>query len=444
MTDPSLMRAQTTALNPLISDASACPWEPTAPHAICDFLLDRRSLAPIQGSTHGDTVIWEFTKNAASISDMHLQCTRPALAIQAGATFMRWCDWHAVAEIREVKVEYFGNQIYKYTKEYLYTRAKRTLGPHKYLAFVNSIWADTDDAQRSILTQRGHVTVCKLMLPFSYDSTQAEPIVALAQKLQLQVTIEPLEAVLNSDLAVGTAVTCATRFTLLVDYIQLPERNTLNLVNKGMSDDGIAYLNSNKVYTQSVNVQVDTAIATPTLFQIPLFARGCVKEFMFYFVPLQLRTTSFGNAWFTTSNNPAPLPAPNGTVSMGAYAEILGWNIQANGVEAVRLQATQNILRWCKNFQFAMYHSGRPGENIYFWSFSAAPEQENAGLGNLAFANLDAPTLGIYFSPTVFGVTGGTGTNPISAANQTLICMILYYNYTYVQIQGGDIVEAFV
>ncbi len=437
------MRANATAISPLITDPGACPFEPVAPHAICDFLRDTRLLPPIQGQTHGDTLIFEFTKNAASIADLHLQCVRPALPIPAGATFIRWCDLTAIAEIREVRLVYFGNQIYKFGREYLYTRYRRTLGPYKGQAFANSIYGDLTPAQRSQLAQAGFTTVLKLMMPFSYDLTQCMPIVCVAQKPQLQIDIEPLNVVVQSDLATSTAISCATRFNLLVDYYQIPEANTAYLVNKAGSDNGIAYINSNKVYIQQGQITIPANSSIVSTQQVTMLTRGCVKEFMFYFIPLQLRTTIYGNDWFVTSNNPSPLPAPNGVVSMGPYAGIQSWNVQANGVEAVRLQCTQNNLNWMRNFYFSQYHSGRPGECIDGWSYSLAPEQENAALGNLAFANLDSPTIYWNFSP-VGALPGGTGTNPVTAANQTLIYTILYYTYTYIQVQGGDIVEAFV
>lgn len=448
MSDPTILRANVAAISPLITDPDTNPFLPQPPHACSDFLRDTRVVQPSQGSTNQDgTVRWEFSKSASSLFRLYLRSRRPAQAVPAGATFCRWVDWVAVTEISEIRVVYFGQNIYRYTNDYIMRRIRNTLEPNKLEAYQNCCLGDKTDAFRSQLTQLGCTTFLPLMLPTSFDVSQSWPIIAIAQKLYVEIDFKPLNQVLNCDLS--TYVPATTVYPLVdmyADYYVLTEPENAFLTSKAGTEDGIAYLNSNKVIVQNQNIQISNTITVATDYDIRLLTKGTVKEFEFTLTPLQLRSTPFGNDWWVTSNNPVPLPAPAGVIAMGPYAEIQAWTIQCSGTDVVRRSIMSNGgILWNKNLYFKDYHTGRPGENRYGWSFSLAPEMENAALGNLAFANLDTPTLTLTFAPNnTLGLPGGTGVNPLTAANQYLVCTMLYYTYSYVQWQGGDLVEVFV
>lgn len=443
MTDPVLLRANITPISPLITDPDSSAFLPVAPHALADFLRDTRVIGPSVGSTHGETISWEIVKNSATMFGTTLRCRRPAIPVPAGATFVRWCDWVGIAEIKEVRLSYYGQNIFKFDRDYLMDRIRATSDQTKLDAYRACIAGDLTSAQRSQLTQNGFTTWTPLMFPFSFDTTQSLPVVTLAQKVIIEVDVEPLNMVLQTDLSTSTAITSATVFDLYADYYQLTEPETAFLTDKSKTSDGIAYLNSNKVRKQVATFSIAPS-STVQSQEVRLFNQGTVKELKFFFIPQQLRTTVYGNDFFVTSNNPSPLPAPNGVVSMGAYTEILNFYMQAGGVDAIRQQIISNGLGWLKNLYFKQYHSGFPGENRYAWSWSMSPETENAALGNLAFANLDTPTLTINFNATQGALQGGTGVNPVTAGTQTLVCYIMYYVYTYIQCQAGEIIEAFV
>lgn len=438
------MRANVTPLSPLLTDNDSSAFLPVAPHAVSDFVYDGRVIAPTQGSTLGDTLRWEFTKNAAVITGFTLRMRQPAFPVPVGGSFLRCNDWMGIAVIKEVRMIYYSNLIYKFDKDYLYQRVRDTSDPYKLEMYQNTMMGDKTSAQRSQATQAGFVTHTNLMFPFSFDTTQSMPIVCLAQKLQIEIDTELIDAVYDTDLPSTTGLTNpGILFDMYVDYMQLTEPETVFLVNKAQSPDGIAYLNSNKINRQVTSIQIPANSATQIQQEIKMLNRGCVKETKVMFIPQQLRTTNHGNDWFVTSNNPQPIPAPAGVPAMGAYGEIVGFSAQANGVELFRAQLTNNGINWLKNSWFKKFHTGRPGENIYRMVYSLAPEQENASLGYAAYANFDNPTLFLTFNSN--GVLpGGTGTNPLNATNQILLCIILYYTYTYIQVQGGDIVEAFV
>lgn len=446
MTDSSLMRANVTAISPLITDPNTTPFLPVPPHAISDWLNDLRFLGTIQGGNYGSTAVWEITKNSAVIFKFYLRAIRPAFPIPAGATFLRPVDWVGISDIKELRFIYFANTIYKFTYEYLYSRIRNNLDINKLLAYQTMCCGDHTGAQRSQLAQAGHVTVTPLMMDFSEDTTKCAPIVALAQKPRLEIDLQNINMQYQTDLNVGTAlVDPGIVFSLLVSWIQINQEDATYLANKSDTPDGIAYLNSNKIQVDQWPVSVPPATTTSTQLDFRLMNRGTIKEMEFYLTPQQLRNTVYGNDYFVTANAPVPLPAPNGTVSMGAYAEILSYFATANGTDLFRQQCTNQNMIWIKNGYYKEAHTGRPGENRYRINFSLGPEMANSCLGNLAFANLGNPQLSLVFAPNgTGGLPGGTGTNPITSATQALTLVIVYWMYTYIQYQGGDVVEAFV
>lgn len=446
MSEAVMMRANISTLSPLITDNSNSPWLPIAPHSISDWLRDTKIMGPIQGGTYNNTVIFEFAKAAAAIQKCTLRARRPAFAIPAGATFLRPCDWIGFADIKEVRFQYFSNIIYRFGKDYLYSRMRNTLEPNKLLAIMEMVCGGKTPAQRSQLCQEGHVTYTPLMLDFSFDTTKVCPIVVVAQKPRLEIDLDSINNVYQTDLNPGTAlVDPGITFDLMVDWIQMNADEAAYLVARNAENSGIAYLNSNKTWVDNFVVSIDPTTNVTQTREYRLMNRGSVKTVEFFLQPQRLRNTIYGNDWFVTSNRPVPLPAPNGAILMGPYAEITDYYATANGAELFRRSITSNGIPWIKNTYFKDYHTGAPGENRYRMEFSLSPEQENAAFGNITLGNLSTPTLLITYSQNGYqGLPGGTGVDPVTAGTQTLILYILYYMYSYVQYQGGDIFEVFV
>lgn len=451
MTDATFLRANVAAISPLITDPDTNPFLPQAPHACSDFLRDTRIIQAASGSNHQHQYIhFHITKTASSLFRMYLRCRRPAIAVPTGltpnATFLRWVDGVAISEIADFRIHYGSTDILRYSADYILRRIKNTLEPNRLEAYENCTLLNKTDAVRSQLTQQGCTTFLPVMLPSGFDVSQSMPIIQNAQIMHVTFEVRPLRQVLNCDSSVyqpDATVNCI--FDLYCDYYILTEPENAFLTSKSQTDDGIAYLNSNRMIVQHNQVQVLNTITAATDVDITLLTKGCVKEFEFWMTPVQLKSTDLGNDFWVTSNNPIPIPSPNGAPAMGPYGEISSWGITCSGTDCVRKAImTNGGILWNKNLYFKDYHTGRPGENRYGWSWSLAPEMENAALGNLAFSNLSTPTLTLTFPPNnTLGLPGGTGVNPVSGLNQTLDVTILYYTYGYTQWQGGDINEVF-
>jgi hypothetical protein len=447
MTEAVLMRSNISTISPLIVDNDNSAFLPVPPHATSDWLRDMYPLGTINGNqTYNTTLAWEFNKQAAGLFKLTLRCRRPPFAIPAGATFLRPMDWIGFADIKEVRFQYYSNIIYRFTREYLYSRMRNTLDLYKYISMAEMVCGAKTDAQRSQLAQAGHVTYTPLMMDFSFDTTKVCPIITLAQKPRLEIDTDLLQNVYQTDLAVGTAlVDPGIVFDLMTDWINLNADEAAFLVARAAEDEGIAYINSNKMWVDTYNVQIASTINTATSQDFNLMNRGTVKEIEFQLQPQRLRTTVYGNDYFVYSNNPIPLPAPNGTITFGPYAPITDYFATANGNELFRRRATSFNIPWILNTYFKEYHTGAPGESRFRMVWSLSPEQENAAFGNMTLANLGNPKLTITFSPNgTAGLPGGTGIDPITAAVQTLVLYIVYYMYTYVQYQGGDVFEVFI
>jgi hypothetical protein len=446
MTEAILMRTNISTISPLITDNDNSAWLPVAPHATSDWLRDMQPLTAMQGGTYGQTGVWEFQKNATGIFKLTLRARRPAFPVPAGATFLRPCDWIGIADIKDIRMIYYSNTIYRFGKDYLIRRVRNTLDVNKLLAAQEIMCGGKTDAQRSQLAQLGHNTYTPLMFDFSFDTTKMAPIIALSQKLRLEIDIDTLANVYNTDLNVGTAlVDPGIVFDLMVDWINLNAEEAAFIVGRSAEDEGIAYINSNKIWVDVQTIAIAPTITTAQTQEVRLMNRGTVKEIEFFLQPQRLRNTPYGNSWFITSNNPVPLPSPNGTILMGAYAPITDFYMLANGSDLFRRKAVSFNIPWLLNQYFKEYHTGAPGESVFRTIWSLSPEQENAAFGNMTLANLGNPVLGITFSPNGYlGLPGGTGTDPVTAGTQTLQLFIIYYMYTYIQYQGGDVFEVFV
>lgn len=431
MTDPNLLRANVASLSPLVTDNNVSAWLPQAPQAIADFLRDTKYLSPQNVSGFGQTNRFELTKQGTSLMGVTIRSVFSAIPITSG-TFVRYMDFIGIAQFKELRVLYVGNLIFKYGKEYMFVRIRKWLTDEKRDAINQAIYGEQTPAQRSALTQAGFDTYTPAMWPNSYATDQATPIVTLSQKLNFEFDSDTIVNLLQTDgtiTAYDLTINTVT-YTILPDYIHTIESDTQFLVAKSKEENGIPYLLSNKTYIQKINVSAAPLIDQFTEFR--MLNRGVVKGVYFYLVALRLLQTPGSNEYFEISNNPVPA-----NPLLTAYDPIDHFEMEANGVFAIR---GVNRDRFNRFIIHPFYHSSRPGDNIFFWSWSLTPETENAAFGNLAFANLDNPILRIWWGPS------GTGFDPVTGDPnlQVLVLHILYFVYTYIQFQGGDVTEVFV
>ena len=429
MSDPNLLRANVTSINPLLTDENTSAWTPQAPAAISDFLRDSKFLGAQGPTGFGQTVILELTKQGTSFSGLTIRSRKAPVAVISG-TFARYQDCIGLAEIKELRLMYVGNLLCRYNRYYMFTRFRMWLTDEKRSLMFEATGCGFTPAERSVQTQLGWTTYTPAMLPFQFDTSQSSPIVALAQKLRVEIDIDTFDNLLQTDGVIGLyAASATTQIDFIPDYVHTTDYETNALVAAAKSDQGIPYLISNYYYEQQFPI---SALPGTISTDVRLLNRGVVKSMYFFFVPQRLVQSIGQNEYFQIANDPVPI-----SPLMSPYDEIDHFEMEANGVFAIRSVA---VALWIKTLYKAAYHSSRFGDNIYFWSWSLSPETENASFGNLAFANLDNPILRIYWGPS------GTGPDPIlgPATAQVLLLFVQYLTYTFFQYQGGDVTNVFV
>lgn len=432
MTDPNILRAAVTSVSPLITNQNVSPFFPAPPVAISDYLRDTKDLQFQSGFQLGDTLTLDLSKQATSLGVCRLLIQWPAVPVNPLDTgFVRLMDYVGYAVIREVRVKYFGNTIYRYGNPYLFTRNQKWYGIERKASVDENVQGNKTQAQRSFFLQNGGVTLTDLLLPNTQDTTQYLPIVDLAQKLTIEIDTDIPDNLLQTNSTnpgqYVPLLQAGIRFALRLDYFHTIDRVTKTLITKSKEANGIPYLISNKAVFQSYVVQV--APGVPSL-EFRMLNKGVTKSYYFYFVPQRLLQTRFANDYFMIANNPA-IPVPNSS----PYEEILNFQMETNGVFLMR----PIMQPFFNKFDYhSYYHSAFPGANLYFVSWSMNPEAENSALGNAAFANFDNPIKTIFFGPN------GTGVDPVTQGIQMLQMQTLQFQYTYIQIQNGDILEVFV
>lgn len=427
MTDPNLLRSNVSPINPLITDVNNSAWLPQAPQALNDFFRDTRQLASTVPTGFNTTITFDLTKQGTSLLGWTWKSTFAPVAVTSG-TFARYQDFIGIMMFKQIRVNYVGNELYKYGREYMFLRIRKWLTQERRICINDAIFGERTPAQMSALTQTGFITYTPSFVPFSHSTDQASPITTLAQKLRIEADIESVENLLQTDGVISSYSTSTVTTVMLADYVQTPDNDTISLINKSKEQNGIVYLVNNKSAVQNYIV---SAAAGTISSEVRMLQRGVVKAFYFWLTPNRLVNTPGSNNYTMIQNNPVPVPA-----LMGVYDPIDHFEADSNGVYAVRPQAAEE--RYNKAIYHPYYHSSACGDNIYFWSWTLNPETENAAFGNLAFPNLDTPTLRIYWGAS------GTGIDPITAGAQELRLTVIELIYSFIQYQGGDVTEVFV
>lgn len=429
MTDQNLLRANVTSINPLIHNPDASEYLPVAPYATGDSLRDTKAINPIQPASLGSTLNFEITKQAATVERFFLRLRFNPITLVSG-TFVRFQD-NAQAFIKEIRIQYSGNQIFRYGKEYLFTRQELYLDFEKSTYEDERLYRNQTAARRNQLAAEGFDVWIDLIMPHMDEKQNSLPVICLSQKLQIEIDLHTAEEILQTDGTIADySLINVAQAQLYVDYTHVLDRIAEELVWMSIQAEGIPYLVSNKTYVQRTEV---SAAAGTQFTEVNCIRKGTVKEIVNYFVPVRLEQTRGSNEFFMVNNNPTPLP-----VLMSPYDLISRIEAEANGNLLIRPIALERFLRVV---YMPQYHSlpFRDFLKLYVWSWSRNPEAPNSAYGNIAFANFDNPTIRVFWGPN------GSGLDPIDpAVPQRLAYYIIYYIYSYVQLQGGDITEVFI
>ena len=418
--DPSLFKVQVTSLNPAITDSDVCIINPQRPQCCDDFFRDTKVIGSLNPTGLGTTNVFEISKQSAAITNFYIHAVHQPVTLTAG-TFVCYPDYTGFAEITQLRVMYQGEEIFKYGRDYMWARTRKYYTNEKRSHLDEAVFGNKTRAERISATINGFETFTPSCLPTSYVTSQATPNITLTQKLRIEIDTDTAANLLQTD---GTYNPPIVTYELYVDFHHTMKKWGDKLVMKSKTENGIPYLINSKTLLQQYQVSAPNN-NTPTT--VNLLTNGVIKELMVWFVPLNLTNNPGSIDRWVIAN--APVPVPPGMVP---YQPIDHIEAVCDGVYMIRATWRERFMKTLVDMQ---YHSCQFGDNIYCWSASADPERENAALGNFAIAYANNPQLSIYWGP------GGTGI--INQQPQVLVLNVLYWYYTYVQFQGGNVIEVY-
>jgi len=402
------------------------PWVPRQWIQTPMFVTQDQEYTPSTPVTRiGGQVLFEIPKNMTYIEDMILKVILPPLIGGVGTTFLYWVDFLGFALINQMKVMYSVNTNLQIQKWSFYRKYSKWLENEQKASLDPLIYGNTTTAQRSALAVNGGVLYIPLLLPFREDTSNALPMVTLAQKLKLQFDIEALNNLIVTDSPTQVAQNGQIEYVLLVNAVHVTGSESSNIYNKCQRSQGIGYMIHEPVI-QNIDTFANNTSGVELRTKIVNISRP-IQALYWFIIPDNLINNTGTNDFFMYNPNP-PLPIPPG---MAAYNPPVRWRIEANGL-TIQDRLDIEYSRWYKSNK---YHKAQAGEYLIFQTYSLAPEAINAALGYMDYGNLNNPTLFL-----TMGV-GGTGTYLGAPQSIRVILEGLDYNFWF--FQGGDWNKAF-
>jgi hypothetical protein len=405
---------------------SNSPWVPRQWIQTPMFIMQHQEYSPSTPVTRiGGQVIFEIPKNMTLIEDMVLKVILPPLVGGVGTTFLYWVDFLGFAMMNEMKVMYSNNTNYTVQRWSWYRQYAKWLENEQKAAIDQIIYGNTSTAQRSALAANGGTLYIPLLLPSRVDTSNALPMVTLAQKLKLMFNIEALANLIQTDSPTAVAQNGQIEYSLLVNAIHTTGSESVGFYNKCQRAQGISYMIHEPVI-QNVDSFANTTNNVELRAKIVNISRP-LQIIYWFMIPDNLINNTGTNDFFMYNPNP-PLPIPPG---MAAYNPPTQWRIEANGV-TIQDRIDIDFVRW---YLAQKYHKGQAGEYLLFQTYTLAPEAINAALGYMDYGNLSNPTLFIQMG------LGGTGT--FGGQPQSIRVFLEGVDYNWWFFQGGDFTKSF-
>lgn len=130
------------------------PFKPARHAASAVFIREEQYLNPVTSYALGSTVRFEVNKDGDYLDHGWLVVSLATLAKNAGATFVRYCDWLGYALIRELRVIYGPQLLQRVHKEELFIWSQRFLADEEYVHNARMVGGALDNASRILTAQR--------------------------------------------------------------------------------------------------------------------------------------------------------------------------------------------------------------------------------------------------------------------------------------------------
>lgn len=436
------MRSNTGVQDALLHNPSQSPFAYQAPLTCSVYVQEEIIYRASNFNGFADQkYLFTLTKQADLLGPIDIvtvfkPLTQPAAPYSGNVTAVRYINNLGIGQFEYIVIRYGANIICRCLPEWLYIRYRKYLNHEQAQSWRVLSKMDQLLPERQAFALVGGEVITNLCAPWGDDTSQYFSMVAMSDALTIEVQTKSLRHLLNYDVTdnanadqqlFGSDTPAIYQdIYLRCDCIHLTGAERDTVVANVKSPEGQPKLIE--------DVQAHIRVLIPTnassfVYRYKLTNINGPVTSIFWYLEDPLNTagtqvnTVHGGDW-----PHHPTPGLNRQVSH--YAMVTGGTTIIPRTSSLRSRF-RNHTRW--------FSGAHPGEYIFPYSFSQAPEMTNASYGSLNFGQFDAPELILEFpagllnnyDPLHPGTTQGAYLNVIADTK----------NF-YLE-QGGDFTKTF-
>jgi len=340
-----------------------------------NFAKRRRDTDPYsgKGSGYGGRFVFRPDKTAFLRGATQLILDRSALTVQGNGTFARFVDYEGFMAIKQIDIKYGSNTLYTVTGDQMLIDHKdRELRQQQMTEEI--VFGNRSVAERDALAASPQVLIIDLFsLPYTKNPSRYLPLTAIAHELEIQVQLQPLSLITQTDSTTAYPTCTINNLTLRTLDIHLmnDERNYIH--QKTLNKEGINYR------IVDWEQQTEQLQAGQTIYNINLTnLKGPAIEFIF---TLRRQSDMLGTL-------------PTASQSFTNFQDLSSWLVQAGSIIVI----DEHDSRYCRFYLNPLYHSSYGGDLIFRGSFSLDTESDYNVAGHKTFASMVTPKLVIKFA----------------------------------------------
>jgi hypothetical protein len=438
MAEATYLRANVGIADPALfkAEAEASIFRPV-PWSVSTNVVKVQTDVPSQTpSAPGNVVTFEIPKDATYLGSVHIRYVISAMAALGGAaTYKRLCDFAGIFCIQQIRILYDSNLLKTIFPEEMMYHYYKELNTEKQQAFQNDLGGGLTPNQRTTAGTATQTFNYPILLSNYYAQRSACPIVALSQKLRIEVTWAPVADVIQcddvTDIAGAYTITSAVARCM---YINTTGDERRMILGSAKAQSGISYLQSDFLYQRRIVMAAGLGVATPFTSTIANI-RAPVAVMSVILRPTVYVDSNTGNPdpmlidnvqWDQAAAGGTSLPTLVGGAAKPTGGVLATWQVTSSNNRVTPVLERD----WCNNTIHSRYWPSPPQADFYSWPYSNSPVTYNASYGSINYAQLNEPILNITLATVL--------------ANSGYYVDAIGLTKNFIQWQGGSVLRTFI
>lgn len=437
MAEAQYLRANTGIADPALFsvDPSSSLYSPIPWSVSTNTVRVQADIPPQNPSVFGGTSFFEISKDATYCSWSVLRYTVSPLAAGGAGTYARLEDFAGIYAVQQIRIMYDSNLLKTILpEEYMYYYNK-WLGLEKQRSFEISTGGRLTDAERTARAAANQIFNLPILWGWWFDLKNAFPIVALSQKLRLEVTWRQALNIVQTDDPANVVLPTILNSFLRVQYINVTGRERSYILQNAAAADGINYLQDDFIYQRRLVIPAGAAAAGTPFTSTIANIRSPVAV-----INILLRPQVYVD---TTSGNPDEslivqedwssffAGGTGGPLLVGGAAKPTGGILGTWQVLSSNNRITPVLERdWCANEIHSRYFPATPAPDLLSWPYSNSPTTYGASYNSLNYAQINEPQININLATAL--------------TNSGYFLDAIAQTKNFIQVQGGSALRTFI